>query len=1084
MTWRTPGYGDDDQLILAYQVLGAYHSDTLEPLFDTAQTHPPPPLPAEGSDGPNPRLLQKLQDLLMSPVELDLPALTSDNARLVLWGHCQAPLPNALPKLPNPDSVSVCVAPTSMEAGFQLLQAHDVQREGPIHDLMEVLASSHIDLSQLDDDDGSAAVRAQVHADAFQPVVAGSRWSVNAKPTQRDQEDSADQPALQQQTTVNIEPPGLLPACLEALRVLNRAQSAADVGKRHLTRAQRDVFHQWWQTRGDQSVNEKAAGVARARAEQDKREAEVQRQVERMNTDMLKDLNYELQSRPLDSFYAVKDPVVVVTGVEDGWGSVEGNDTVTLQSFVAINWVDRLKKLYNNRQMGRAFEEVQTGRREDRSREDRSREDRSRQPWFPLFLEWEVQWFDAPFDRFQFTENSAEAGGADAATRMPADTSQPSVFYTLTGSPPTSPPEGIPLAGRNLLLPSNRFTLVGRLKQLWAQDLDLNDNPSALSRLADLINNWKCLSHPLQGFTDQLLARRVGSHRVPQGKVSATIDHAWGELLRGDQALKAVTPGEATMLFHGAQHGQFGFKKLSIVDRFNQRLTVLEGQLQLRHGAAPTVYCSPHYQRRQTEPELSGGHHQLLGCVQLQPKLLQAGRLLSHWALEEPSAPLIPTASTSPAVVPQERNPIQGWLMVSHLNRSCQVYTTEGLLFCQLRLLADGSAVTEDREVQKLVDPNAKLTISTSMQRVVKRLREPDGVADPGATFRAFMDLFSAAEDCTTLSSSRAFPSLVLGRPLAVVDVDWSLQLSERPLLSSTFTEANPSFRLFTTTVTDPGVKPYEFPVRLGNVDLTTDGLLGYFLREPPNIKDLGSFYSDYCRVLTEKQALNATNAHIQLPYSQPPLRPHVLDEQLTDVTLLGRAGGVLTGKAITDPRLLRTTILCDPFQPVHAQTGILPVYRMDLPRWCVERGLSQMMSAFKVGPFIVTDDSLVTQWSTWKMSDDLRRQEEANRMTTAAGHPDKFSACISMAIPSTAANRWEWMQRVEIRKEDRVEEKDEEKQKDIPAAIDWEGKNYRPFVLKPIPSTPETTTAHQRGPFRVVHGFLKLRASGMDNAS
>jgi hypothetical protein len=151
---------------------------------------------------------------------------------------------------------------------------------------------------------------------------------------------------------------------------------------------------------------------------------------------------------------------------------------------------------------------------------------------------------------------------------------------------------------------------------------------------------------------------------------------------------------------------------------------------------------------------------------------------------------------------------------------------------------------------------------------------------------------------------------VLVGRPLALVRTRLQLELSGPPL-------SDPSWR-FTFAPLKPDLPGYDFPIRLGDLTLHQDGLIGYFT---------GSDYSRFDSVAAPAQATSA--------YVQQIGPSNFLDLQF-------------------DPTSLAyLTMLVDPRAPVHAYDDILPVTVLAVPQQFVAPALAAMAITFRVGPLL-----------------------------------------------------------------------------------------------------------------------------------
>lgn len=187
------------------------------------------------------------------------------------------------------------------------------------------------------------------------------------------------------------------------------------------------------------------------------------------------------------------------------------------------------------------------------------------------------------------------------------------------------------------------------------------------------------------------------------------------------------------------------------------------------------------------------------------------------------------------------------------------------------------------------------------------------------------------------------FLSVLIGRPLAVVQARVQLSLLGSPVFNQTWDETaakNPSHPTdYTWRQNDGGVTNIPFPVRLGSLELRNDGLIGYYL---PDGDDYATFY-----------AVHSSEASEGIAYFkqivQPPANTNSPPQFQGDIRLQCQGAGVTV------------TMLLDPRGSVHAYTGILPVVSAALPADIVEDFIRRLRVTLRAGPIIADPGTLRT---------------------------------------------------------------------------------------------------------------------------
>lgn len=196
----------------------------------------------------------------------------------------------------------------------------------------------------------------------------------------------------------------------------------------------------------------------------------------------------------------------------------------------------------------------------------------NRQPWFPLFMEWELEYTHIPFEYWSLDEQVARLSDNKMVRYgIQVPSSQP--LYRELGSPETH--DVRVLSGRVLILPQPSFSLAAKVRQLF-QDTPpeiLNQylDPKRRQELLDGVSQLSYLSAPLTGLTEGLLTMAQGTHIKPENKIvtangsqltalkAAEFDDAGLtkdniELIEGNSAL---TPYAAMVKFLDERHCPF-----------------------------------------------------------------------------------------------------------------------------------------------------------------------------------------------------------------------------------------------------------------------------------------------------------------------------------------------------------------------------------------------------------------------------------------------------------------------------------------------------------------------------------------------
>ncbi|EXA30510.1 hypothetical protein FOVG_18114 [Fusarium oxysporum f. sp. pisi HDV247] len=292
-------------------------------------------------------------------------------------------------------------------------------------------------------------------------------------------------------------------------------------------------------------------------------------------------------------------------------------------------------------------------------------------------------------------------------------------------------------------------------------------------------------------------------------------------------------------------------------------------------------------------------------------------------------------------------------------------YANSGLQF----FLPNG---TFYREVRLGAGPEDKTSLDPSVEPLWLPFKEPDDpkkatrwdiqqlshlvktLANSTLYLSNFIDMVQRASSAKTPapSSYAEFRSALIGRPLALTYMAWSLELSGPEWTSQMDSDPTPSRTLLPPRKDDKHPpQQYSFPVQIGDEQRDFDGLVGYFLPkatdevESGDALDLTKIYSHFA--IAKPPVPTTTMSHDQpegpiIPITSdryPELRAHYIapssvntpEDYAAQRDLELQLSGFVVGA------------LVDLFLPCHAFTAILPPRELSLPPWTWQMSLAQM---------------------------------------------------------------------------------------------------------------------------------------------
>lgn len=307
----------------------------------------------------------------------------------------------------------------------------------------------------------------------------------------------------------------------------------------------------------------------------------------------------------------------------------------------------------------------------------------STQPWFPLFIEWEAQYFHLPMtDYWKFgpAENREKH-----ATRY--------MYGIKDGVVVEKPTDKMAdwdcrtVSGRMLLLPQPTFSLSAEIEQLFnstpASVLDQYLKKPERTKLLASIQAFPFLSAPLDGFSNHLLTLSQGSHLKPNVVVNVpgedlpqimaltdayTLKDQTGEvdtkfplgkddiddigiessLAPYGSSVQVQHTNSQNMVvcnpFKPVTHGQFHFTKINIIDKFGQCAPAIDQTPRI--SGPPAIYpCISDYYQPQCLKNLDGSAgdpNVVLPIKKLLSSRMSSGETTPGDYLAPPSPPPLP----------------------------------------------------------------------------------------------------------------------------------------------------------------------------------------------------------------------------------------------------------------------------------------------------------------------------------------------------------------------------------------------------------------------------------------------------------
>lgn len=555
-------------------------------------------------------------------------------------------------------------------------------------------------------------------------------------------------------------------------------------------------------------------------------------------------------------------------------------------------------------------------------------------PFLPLFLLWEVS--------YQAFEKGAVAGSPtyDASivtARFQLD--ENSIDLVPQGQTPTLSGAAA-LSGFIPLSSRAAEPLLDQIREYLETSPD--ENPQ-LQAVIDHLQGKPLLSQGLSGVNSAMLSRAQGMQLVvfnpfydsepPATALSAdtnTLNYAnvlthfvgWAAANLADQ----VPLAEAG--FNPLRTGCLSVVRADVVDVYGRKRRVIDSSVAV--DAAKVVVSS------QLQPP--AGTRAQMG---LPPRLAQPARLLFEWVSGN-DARLVTNAHPS-------TSPVTGWVVSNYLDNSLMLFAPSGQPLGSL-----GAFGAQDKVAWQSAPGNPARPMESDLAGPqLEHFRK-------FATFihgqsRTFFDALTAAiENAHTYILPDATRggepyAVLMGRPLALVRAELSLELAGLPAFDSgldsvrTAMEANGAGPYDWTRRDDAGLRNVDFPVRLGDRDHLSDGLVAFLIDGPEPYDTIFAPAATAADGTGVRRPAPDTVRLKPRPALDPPAVPYA--SPAAQVSALEDATARSVGTAVT--------LLIDPRASVHATTGVLPVKEVDLPAEAYARALQSIEVAFFTHPVL-----------------------------------------------------------------------------------------------------------------------------------
>ncbi|KAL8672154.1 MAG: hypothetical protein Q9168_003377 [Polycauliona sp. 1 TL-2023] len=599
------------------------------------------------------------------------------------------------------------------------------------------------------------------------------------------------------------------------------------------------------------------------------------------------------------------------------------------------------------------------------------------------------------------------------------------------------------VSGRVVLAPQAATALSKTLQSIFqntnADDLTNSYGmpPTEQSNLMSNLSKLDFASSGLVGLTADLLTLQQGGQHVKPAvrltnsapvvvKAATQAASAIGftdALIQSMDIETSLTPYGSSVAMDAdtppmklVTHGQLMFTKLNVIDKFGQAISAIN-PAPVNYGApVPSISpclsdtyfpgtiggVNPSLSNARANCVLPQADHASCPFINLPPGINQPARLNAEFVNKVNGA----WSVCSEWDVSPDTNPIWGWIVVNFAEQGLQIFLADGTFYREVRFGGQTGAQTTAKWLP--YEPPLTLPSTTQIDFLIQKLGDTTYLS-------GFVDMVlqsTLKNQVAAPDSYAAFSSAIIGKPLALVNIGYSLELAgaENQNWSTVNTKA-PDLHLLQPDGTSfapnaPG--GYTFPIKLGDRDRTFDGLVGYFPSAAPHSNaaiapasssdlDLSSLYTYY------------PSSASSPPVGDPRIFPSAQNNNFPLFTPYFNSAGK-AGDPIVDQvsKMQIFGAIMDPFLPIHAYSVILPNKSLKLPDWMVEKALGSINAFWRIGPLLVTDD-MPQQYDVTRALDPdavgLNVASPGPAAASSADDPMQALPKVSLPLPAPAAS-------------------------------------------------------------------------------
>ena len=419
-------------------------------------------------------------------------------------------------------------------------------------------------------------------------------------------------------------------------------------------------------------------------------------------------------------------------------------------------------------------------------------------------------------------------------------------------------------------------------------------------------------------------------------------------------------------------------------------------------------WLSPDFMNKQlntvyVEPNQNPGGSPLCRFIQLPPAINQDARINASFVNPTKNGKFPFWRETQND---KPESPVFGWIVINYQDSGLQFFRPDGRFYREVRV--GGPDGTNAGSKWLPFDPpaDAKSTGDDQLDGLINKLTNKKDTT--GSFLKSFFHMINGAIKTMPYPPSdySSYANAIVGKPLALVNVGWSLELATPALTAQNTLGNRPGGRALTDR-SEPSpeqieLSSYEFPIKIGDADRPFDGVVGYF---DTNNMDDGTTTWD--TMFTYFPDPKGSQSFVEIKADNfPILKPHYIDP-----VSMKSSNTPNTFASYTQARAaqyLIKTLLIDPYTPLHVYSPMLPIKTLQLPPWTIEQAFTRMTAFFRLGPSLLSQD-------VQPYDGDHRLQPDSwATKRDAAADPTQALPAVRLPI-SGKKGLWRWLQPYDV---------------------------------------------------------------------